>query len=105
MVKGAIPKMFIGSRLASALSLIFPLISEGEKAATFVKEYAMKIVEDRRSGKTRRREDLLQRLVDAEDPESHEKLSDKEVANNTMWVLLESLWIWCCSRLAVALVT
>ena len=59
-----------------------PMIRDGLASIKWMDDYAMKVVKDRRSGLTARRDDLLQRICDAEDPDTHEKLTDKEVANN-----------------------
>lgn len=87
MVRARVIRMMFGRTIAGALAMVVPFIKHGEMvSAPFVENYAMKIVQDRRSGKTGPRDDLLQRLVDAADAETGEKLTDKEVANNCLWV-------------------
>lgn len=87
MVKGNdVPKMFLGRTVTRMLGLVSRTIRDGEAATEFIKNYAMKVVTDRRSGVTPRRDDLLQRLVDAKDPETGEMLTDKDIAHNTRCV-------------------
>ncbi|KAI9002998.1 cytochrome P450 [Hyaloraphidium curvatum] len=88
MVKARVFSMTFGRPFALALATVVPMIREGEKAAPALEEYAMNIVKNRRSGKSQSRDDLLQRMIESVDSETGERLTDKEIANNCLLLIV-----------------
>lgn len=86
MIRGAMFRGALGS-WAPLVARYVKIVRESIDSARYMEEYAMKVAQDRRSGRTEPRDDLLQRICDTVDPETGEKLTDKEVANNCILVI------------------
>ncbi|KAI9029155.1 cytochrome P450 [Hyaloraphidium curvatum] len=86
-VKAYVFNMIFGDAMIGILYLLFPFIRKGIAAYEDLNKYALGIVRDRRAGKTPRRDDLLQRMVDAIDSETGEALTDQEVASNCLLLI------------------
>lgn len=83
MVRTAMVSAALG-RLTPFFARYLKFIRDGLDSAKWMDNYAMNVVTSRRTGKTPRREDLLQIMCDTIDPQTNEKLTDKEVANNAV---------------------
>ncbi|KAI9029444.1 cytochrome P450 [Hyaloraphidium curvatum] len=87
MVRTSMFANFLGRLLPYAYRYV-KTVREGIESALFMERYSLKVVKDRRSGKTGPREDLLQRMCDAVDPETGDKLTDDEVAVNCTMLIV-----------------